>query len=901
MSAILWRTFFLLALSALICQGQEQSIHLQYSIYEETPKDSFVGDVRRDAQLQDKFTPEVFASLRYAILPQSSQYASYFSIDEVVGSLRTARTIDHDAICPQKEDCPITFDIALPKEHFQIIKITIQIDDINDNPPVFIDDHLSRPIPENTQPGRRFTIPAADDLDSPKFGVKRYELVTGAPQFALNVSTLPDGTGDLQLVLRLPLDRERRELYTLVIAAYDGGIPEKSGFLTVDMIILDVNDNRPKFDNDTYEVTVPENVSKNSVIIKLRARDSDALANGQVVYSFSSKTQAAFGSTFGIDNVTGEIYVKDSLDYEENTIYNLAVTANDKTVEALTGRAKVIVKIQDVNDHAPEITINALTSTGHVEISEGAAIDSFVAHISVADPDSGRNGQFTCSLASAYFDIQQMYQTEYKVVTTEALDRETAPLHRLTIVCKDQGVPSLTSEVPIPVTILDENDHAPKFTKSVYSEIIEENNVVGATIVQVNATDADAGGNARIEYRLRGDGARYINIDPLSGTVTARVSFDYEMFHKMEFEVIATDHGTPPKTDVAKVLLKITDTNDNNPEFEQDQYVFDVYENQPLGTEVGQVVAADADTAPYNAFMYFMDPGASDTENFVVEPQTGKIFTRQELDREGVSQFLLVVMAVSQENPSMQNSVRIIIHVADQNDNSPILLFPHPHNDTVYIGSRTPLGGRVAQILATDLDIGINARLLYQIRDDSDAGLFVINEQNGIISVKTSLADLGDKLFILKIQVSDSGSPQHKVESFLNVVVNKSLEQLPIMANQNLTIVVSVAVISAVLVIILTIAIILTKRQDKKGRKLKYVNQKVLQPKVLMMENGKGAEEEMDVSATEPSDNHINSRKEGSYSNNVDLADERSHTKYSAGMDQADGFITKVTPFTLTF
>ena len=887
---------------AVIVVGQE-SKQVEYLLFEETPSNSYMGDIKINADLQSEFTPEVLAVLRYAILTQSSEYAEYFSIDPAEGILRTSKPIDREQICPQEPSCIINFDLALqPREHFQIIKVKVKLEDVNDNPPSFIENHITRSVPENTPPGARFALPAADDPDSPKYGVKRYEMVTASTAFSLNVSTLADGSADLQLILLEPLDREKRELYTLVIACYDGGIPRKSGLLTVDVIVLDVNDNYPKFDNDTYQVTVPENVSKNSVIIKLRARDSDALANGQVVYGFTRKTQATFGSTFGINNVSGEIFVKDMLDYEENTIYNLAVIAHDKTPEALTGKCNVVIRVQDVNDHPPEITINALTTTGHVEISEGAPIDSFVAHIAVADPDSGVNGEISCSMNSEYFDIKPLgeKETAYKVVTTKPLDRETGAFHQVIFICKDRGLPSLTSTASIPVTVLDQNDHRPVFTKSIYSAIVAENNPLGAYLLQVHATDGDSGENSMVDYRLDTDAGSYLSVDPTTGNISARISFDFESKNQLEFRVIATDHGVPAQSATTVVRLTITDTNDNSPEFLKDQYVFDVYENLPLGTEVGQVSATDADQPPFDSFMYFMDPGASATETFVVEPQTGKIFTRQKLDREAQSQYQLVVMAVSQESPSMQSSVKIDIHVADKNDNSPILLFPNPHNDTIHVRSRTPLGTSIAHVIAQDFDIGINSKLAYKIMDGNKAGYFLMDEQSGMIAVRESLEQLEDKLFILKLQVRDSGDPQNTVEAYMNIVVNKSVDPAPIITNNNFKIVISVAVISGFLVLALVIAIIFTRRHDR-GPKTKYVNQKVLQPRVLMMESGK--ETNQAKATNEPEDNNINNRKEVTFSNDIDLEDERPPPNYTSSpvdKKEASGGSNKVRLFLLS-
>ncbi len=173
--------------------GQTERI-LAYSMYEETPANTFIAEIPKDAELSQTIPIAEISRLRYSILPLSGEYTEFFSIGATDGVLRTTRRIDRDTICYQRESCPLKLDIAVqPREYFRIIKVTIVILDQNDNPPVFLEGHYSRSIAENTRPGASFTIPTADDPDSPKFGVKRYELVTGAPQFGLKVSFLRCG------------------------------------------------------------------------------------------------------------------------------------------------------------------------------------------------------------------------------------------------------------------------------------------------------------------------------------------------------------------------------------------------------------------------------------------------------------------------------------------------------------------------------------------------------------------------------------------------------------------------------------------------------------------------------------------------------------------------------------
>lgn len=228
-----------------------------------------------------------------------------------------------------------------------------------------------------------------------------------------------------------------------------------------------------------------------SVIAQVSAHDPDQDLNGQVTYSFTKRTLHNYGHLFGINNITGEIYLRSIINYEKGSVYHLAVVAKDNGPESLPADATVLVKVEDVNDHNPAITINTLAAAGtdSVEIAEDAEIGTFVAHVTVNDPDGGLNGKFGCLLNGNHFRLQQIYESEYKISTASMLDRETTPSYRLSILCKDLGKAPKSTVKHLKVVLLDANDFAPRFTERDYIANIVENNFKGAYIVQVNATD----------------------------------------------------------------------------------------------------------------------------------------------------------------------------------------------------------------------------------------------------------------------------------------------------------------------------------------------------------------------------------------------------------------------------
>ena len=531
-----------------------------YEIWEESEVGTFIGNLATDARLNREFNASVLASLTYTFLGQS-EYAHYFTLDENLGRLQIAEEVDRDVLCPMDTLCEITLDVAIrPIEYFRIIKLIIEILDLNDNSPSFPNPHTHHSISESTLVGVIFPITPATDPDSPPNGIRHYELQTSSDKFELQVRNNSDGSKDLQLILREPVNREVRDFYQLRIMAYDGGSPQLSGTLLIDLVVTDINDNSPAFSNASYEIAVEETTSINSTLLVVEALDADSGSNGQIDYGFTSRTQRTYGHIFGIDASRGQIYLKQHLDAEVQPSYSLSVTAQDQGPDSLPTTVKVTVHVIDVNDHEPEISINVLTDETYAEVPEDSPVPYFVAYISVFDPDLGDNGVFNCTLDDTFdFSLVQLYDTEFKVEAITSFDRELQSEYRVNIICEDQGTPAKTSHQELVVQVADRNDHAPHFLEAMYITTLEENNNINEFIVQVSAVDSDSEANSRIEYHLAENVWDILNIDAGSGVVTAGISFDREDMGSLDFRVTAVDQGTPPQTATAMVLLTILD------------------------------------------------------------------------------------------------------------------------------------------------------------------------------------------------------------------------------------------------------------------------------------------------------------------------------------------------------
>lgn len=319
-------------LLALICVAtptwSETDVPLRYRIVEELAAGTDIANLMVDAGFKRNYTADVLAQLEFRLLSEPTPVP--LTIGAKTGVLSTSGRVDRERLprCRNRNLCQLTLDVTVrPARYFQIIKIVIDIADINDNAPTFRDASATVGVRESAVPGTSFALPVAIDADSPDLAVRAYELLAedGTPYgpeaetVTLSIVTRRDGSLDPRLVVRRQLDRETQAEYRRRLVAYDGGRPPRSASVDLLIEILDSNDNSPVFDIPrglSYEVNATENVGVGTVLLRVHAEDADEGLNGEVVYSFSSHTRTTYGHLFSIDNVTGEISVAGTLDRE---------------------------------------------------------------------------------------------------------------------------------------------------------------------------------------------------------------------------------------------------------------------------------------------------------------------------------------------------------------------------------------------------------------------------------------------------------------------------------------------------------------------------------------------------------------------------------------------------------
>lgn len=529
---------------------------------------------------------------------------------------------------------------------------------------------------------------------------------------------------------------------------------------------------------------------------------------------------------FGIRAEAGTIFLTGELDYETTGAFLLSVVASDRGPDSLESHASVLIRVEDTNDNIPLITTTTLSSDRRsAAVSEDSHPGAFVAYVSVIDRDSGDNGRVFCLLdgdgagetndGDAFCPRSVEEATEFLISTAVSFDREERDSYLLTITCSDRGIPRRSSAVELSIKVVDVNDNGPRFSKDEgYEATVVETSVVGLSLVRVSATDDDDGPNAAVSYWILDPNAsRMFEIDHATGQVSNLVALDREETDRWEFLVTAMDRGLPVRSAEALVRLKVSDLDDEQPRFEQDRYLFEVRENRPPGFQVGQVVAKDRDSTPFNQLVYSLDAEIQTLEIFDVDVITGVIVARQTLDRESVQSFHFPVLATS---GNFTATTQITVQIADVNDNRPVFVFPSSGTeDRIVVSSASPIGLRVARLRAEDPDAGENASLTYCISGGSARGLFSVDPSSGILAVRRSLRPfVGRTGLLLKVTVKDGGYPQMTDSAELGISVSTAaddggaIEDAAVtMATDGLPIVVlatalSIAVVSAVGVVV---------------------------------------------------------------------------------------------------
>ncbi|XP_049324675.1 protocadherin beta-16-like [Astyanax mexicanus] len=636
---------------------------LSYTVSEETKRQSVIGNVAKDLGLDVKRL-----SSRKARVEKEGTTKRYCDINLSSGNLVVSEIMDREKLCGSKITCILNYELVL-ENPLEVHRVSLQIEDINDNAPRFPNDRIMFEITESADKGEIFPLDEAHDSDIGQNTVQGYTLQRN-DHFILSVHETAERGKYAELVLEKELDREEQNEINLILTATDGGTPQRSGTVLIHISVLDANDNTPVFSQPVYRVTLSENAPLGSSVVTVSATDADEGANGEVSYEFSRISEST-AKLFSIDKTTGEIKVNMNIDYEEETSYEMRVQAKDGA--GLASSAKIVIDVTDVNDNAPKIILKSLNDP----VPENAVIGTEVGIINVQDEDSGDNRKIRCSIQqNVPFKLNPSIKNYFSLITTDALDREKEVDYNITITATDGGSPPLSSFITIHLSVSDINDNPPVFKEQFYSAYVPENNKAGASICSVTARDPDWRQNGTVLYSLMSSEVNgipvssFLSVNGDTGVIHAVRSFDYEQFRSFKVQVVARDNGSPPLSSNTTVSVFISDENDNSPHI-----LYPAPEGKSLMTEmvpkaalsgslVSKVIAVDADSGQ-NAWLSYHIIKSTDPGLFTIGLHTGEIRAQRDITESDNMKQNLVISVKDNGQPPLSTTCSVYLLISD--------------------------------------------------------------------------------------------------------------------------------------------------------------------------------------------------------------------------------------------
>ncbi|XP_053763373.1 protocadherin gamma-A6 isoform X9 [Panthera pardus] len=634
-------------------------------------------------------------------------------------------------------------------------------------------------IPEELDKGS-FVGNIADDLglELQELGERGVRIVSRDRMqlFSLNLRS-----GNLVTADRI--DREELCAQTAqCLVSFNILIEDKLNLYPIEVEILDINDNTPRFFREELEVKILENAPPSSRFPLMEVYDLDVGMNSLQGFKLSKNSHFSVDvQSEGDRPKYPELVLEHALDREGDAVHHLILTAVDGGEPVRSGTARILVTVLDVNDNAPVFT----QPVYRVSVPENLPVGTPVLSVNATDQDEGVHAEVMYSFLRVTEKISKIFCLNVftgEISISANLDYEDSSFYELDVEARDR--PGLLDRAKVLITILDVNDNVPEVVVTSGSRSVAESMPPGTVIALFQVYDRDSGLNGLVTCSISRSMPFELekSVDNYYRLVTNTV-LDREQVSLYNITVTVTDKGIPPLSTETLIYLNVADINDNPPAFPHSSYSVYIPENNPRGASIFSVTAHDPDSHENAQVTYSLSEdtlrGAPLSSYVSINSDTGVLYALHSFDYEQFRDLQLRVTAQDSGDPPLSSNVSLSIFILDQNDNTPEILYPALPTDGstgVELAPRSAEPGYlVTKVVAVDRDSGQNAWLSYRLLKASEPGLFAVGLHTGEVRTARALQDRDALKQSLVVAVQDHGQPPLSATVTLTVAVADSI------------------------------------------------------------------------------------------------------------------------------
>ncbi|XP_067423513.1 protocadherin Fat 2 [Emydura macquarii macquarii] len=679
--------------------------------------------------------------LIYNIMEEES--LKLFNTDFKTGVLTVTGQLDYESETKHTFTVRAT-DTALGA--FSEAVVEVEVEDINDNPPVFSQMLYTATVLEGLPAQTPVVQLFASDKDSGRNKVISYQILDDSSD-ATKFFDMDPKTGEITTVH--VLDHETNHQFLMKVRATDHGMPPLSSEALVIVDVADINDNPPEFSQPQYEAKVSEMATCGHTVIKVQALDPDSGDTTRLEYVILSGND---NRHFTINSTSGIISMLNRCRKDLESSYNLRVSASD-------GVFKTVVPVYINTTHANKYSPSFWQNVYEAELAENAEVGTQVIELLAIDPDDGPYGTVDYTIINKLAHEKFSIDSKGHIATLQKLDREnsTEKVIAIKVMAKDGG--GKVAFCTVKIILTDENDNPPQFKASEYTLSIQANVSKGSPVIQVLAYDADEGVNADVTYSVdsvEGIAEDLVEVNAATGVVKVKESLVGLENRAFNFKVKAEDSRPPHWNSLVPVNLQIVPREVSLPRFSEPLYTFSASEDLPEGSEIGSVKAVAEDPIIYSLVKGTTTESNKD-EVFVLDKQTGALKVKKAVDHETTKWYQIDVMAhCSHQETELVSLVSVSIQVKDVNDNKPVFE-ADPYQ--AFVMENMPSGTTVIQVTANDQDTGSDGQVTYSL--EAEPGnirrLFTIDGESGWITTLEELDCEAQESYRFYVVATDHG------------------------------------------------------------------------------------------------------------------------------------------------